>query len=545
MAKEAKKKWRLWLIRIIIFLLIPSILILVLYLTDNLDIFISRTKEELSNISVFSIVLLIILFIGDIFKGWASNYISDLIFPGEIKVIKNTVDKVSKTTDDILQNVTIDPRIIKKYMDDLSSCPSIVKKENQIQKWYDDFEINPTLKEILILFVKQKQETVIALQETIKSEGHSDFSKALENLKVCLEKGDTDQIKSNYFQFTKQPKKENIELLKRSIIASKQLFAFNHTLDLYNELIKVEPTDQNHFDFGLYLQKLNYVDEAILHYKEALKIRRELAKEDPHTYLPVLATTLNNLAILQADRNDFPQALEKHEEALKIRKELAGKDPKTYLPDLAMTLNNLANLHWAKKEFQQALEKHEEALHINRELAKQDPGTYLPDLATTLNNFAVLHMARDEFSKALEKYNEALKIRRELAKNNPRAYMPDLATTLYNLGNLYSDLNEVSQAIEKYGEALKIYRELATENPRAYSPGLAITLNNLANIEKARNEISKATEKYDEALKTYRELAEVNPDTYLPYVLMVLKNLLFYTEIQTNFNRPWENTMKH
>ncbi|MCP4123653.1 MAG: tetratricopeptide repeat protein, partial [Bacteroidetes bacterium] len=129
-------------------------------------------------------------------------------------------------------------------------------------------------------------------------------------------------------------------------------------------------------------------------------------------------------------KNEFPQALEKYEEALKIYRELAKENPRTYLPDVAMTLNNLAVLQKAKNEFPQALEKYEEALKIYRELAKENPRTYLPDVAMTLNNLANLHSDKNEFPQALEKYEEALKIRRELAKENPRRYEIEYAKLL-------------------------------------------------------------------------------------------------------------------
>ena len=97
-----------------------------------------------------------------------------------------------------------------------------------------------------------------------------------------------------------------------------------------------------------------------------------------------MATTLNNLALLQKAKNEFPQALEKYEEALKIYRERAKENSRTYLPYVATTLNNLAVLHSAKNEFPQALEKHEEALKIRRELAKENPRTYEINYARSL-----------------------------------------------------------------------------------------------------------------------------------------------------------------
>ena len=65
---------------------------------------------------------------------------------------------------------------------------------------------------------------------------------------------------------------------------------------------------------------------------------------------------LNNLANLHSNKNEFPEALGKYEEALKIYRELAKENRQTYLPDVATSLNNLANLHSYKNEFPEALE---------------------------------------------------------------------------------------------------------------------------------------------------------------------------------------------
>ena len=54
---------------------------------------------------------------------------------------------------------------------------------------------------------------------------------------------------------------------------------------------------------------------------------------NPDTYLPDVATTLNNLATLDRDQNRPEAARKGYEEALKIHRELAQKNPDTYLPD--------------------------------------------------------------------------------------------------------------------------------------------------------------------------------------------------------------------
>jgi len=129
-----------------------------------------------------------------------------------------------------------------------------------------------------------------------------------------------------------------------------------------------------------------------------------------------------------------------------------------------MTLNNLANLHSDKNEFPQALEKYEEALKIRRELARENPRTYLPYVATTLNNLAVLHSDKNEFPQALEKYEEALKIRRELARENPRTNEIELAQLLI-MGVFYfkknkTNLKTAKKILKEYPENFKAQKLL-------------------------------------------------------------------------------------
>ena len=310
---------------------------------------------------------------------------------------------------------------------------------------------------------------------------------------------------------------------------------FEKTTAHFEQSLRAERNAENVFAFAHFLQEHNVLMQAQPLYEEALQMYKALAEENPRTYLPDVAMTLNNLANLQKAKNEFGEALAKYEEALQIRRALAEENPRTYLPDVAMTLNNLANLHSAKNEFGEAQAKYEEALQIRRALAEENPRTYLPNVATTLNNLAVLHSDKNEFGEALAKYEEALQIYRALAEENPRTYLPDVAMVLNNLAALQKAKNEFGEALAKYEEALQIYRALAEENPRTYLPDVAMTLNNLANLHSAKNEFGEAQAKYEEALQIYRALAEENPRTYLPDVAMVLNNLAALQKAKNEF----------
>ena len=85
-------------------------------------------------------------------------------------------------------------------------------------------------------------------------------------------------------------------------------------------------------------------------------------------------------------------ALAEYQEALQIRRELAVENPRSFLPDVAVTLNNLANLHKNKNERLIAEQEYQEALQIRRELAVENPRSFLPDVAMTLINLSIFYL---------------------------------------------------------------------------------------------------------------------------------------------------------
>ena len=76
---------------------------------------------------------------------------------------------------------------------------------------------------------------------------------------------------------------------------------------------------------------------------------------------------------------------------MQIRRELAVENPRSFLPDVATTLNNLANLHKNKNEMVIALAEYQEALEIYRKLAVENPRSFLPDVAMTLINLSIFY----------------------------------------------------------------------------------------------------------------------------------------------------------
>lgn len=320
---------------------------------------------------------------------------------------------------------------------------------------------------------------------------------------------------------------------------------FKKTKGYYEKVLQVDRNGENVFAYAHFLQKHNQYQEAAILYEQALQVYRTLAKSNPKTFLPDVAHTLNNLAVLSSAKNEVEKAQREYEEALEIRRTLAKINPEAFLPDLAITLNNLANLHHAKNELDQAQIKYEESLLIIQALASNNSQAFLPDLARTLNNLANLHRAKNEIEKAQVEYEESLSMYRTLAKSDSQAFQSDLAMTLNNLAVLYRTKNELDQAQAKYEESLAMYRTLAQSNPHAFQPDVAATLNNLANLHRAKNELEKAQVEYEESLAIYQSLAQSNSQSFLPYVAMTMVNMAeFYLDGQPDRERSVELVKK-
>ncbi|WP_422107492.1 tetratricopeptide repeat protein [Winogradskyella sp.] len=311
----------------------------------------------------------------------------------------------------------------------------------------------------------------------------------------------------------------------------KAIFNYSKVLDIRRKLSEQNPNAYLPYvastlnNLAILQKNNNELEGAEKNYLEALDIRRKLAEQNPNAYLSYVASTLNNLAVLQSDNNELEGAEKNYLEALDIRRKLAEQNPNAYLPYVANTLNNLANLQSDNNEIEDAEKNYLEALDAYRKLAEQNPKAYLTDVAMTLNNLAILQKNNNELEGAEENYLEALDIRRKLAEQNPNAYLADVANTLNNLANLQSDNNELEGAEKNYLEALDIRRKLAEQNPNAYLAEVAMTLNNLAVLQNDNNELEGAEKNYREALDIRRKLSEQHPNAYQPYVASTLNNL--------------------
>ncbi len=177
----------------------------------------------------------------------------------------------------------------------------------------------------------------------------------------------------------------------------------------------------------------NQYKVAKKNYREAFRIYQDLAEKDRDKYLPYVAQTIYNLAtfhakiskekVFEKEREKMSKlAEEEYKMSLNIRRELAVNNKDTYLPVVADTLNGLAIIHFNTKDYESAKKEFQESLEIRREFSDRAPDTYLRDVAQTLYNMALLYFEINDYDIAETKAQESLKKYKLMAQLNPHLF---------------------------------------------------------------------------------------------------------------------------
>ncbi len=142
----------------------------------------------------------------------------------------------------------------------------------------------------------------------------------------------------------------------------------------------------------------------------------------------VRAGLLNNLGLRLNAVGRFEDALAATREAVGLRRRLAKRNPAVYSRDLALNLHNLGGDLSAVGRHEDALEATQEAVDVRRRLAKEGPAA-VADLAKSLHNLGNDLGAVGRHEEALDVLLEAVERYREL-RGTADGSLPELARSL-------------------------------------------------------------------------------------------------------------------
>ncbi|HSR81517.1 MAG TPA: CHAT domain-containing tetratricopeptide repeat protein, partial [Hyphomicrobiaceae bacterium] len=217
---------------------------------------------------------------------------------------------------------------------------------------------------------------------------------------------------------------------------------------------------------------------------------------------PLVATRLNNLALLLEHTNRVSEAEPLMRRALTVDEKSHGPDHS----DVARDLNNLAQLLRTANRLAEAEPLMRRALDIDEKAF----GPKHPNVAIDLNNLAGVLKATNRLTEAEALYRRALAINEE----SFGAEHPSVAITMSNLG-------DVLKATHRLAEAEAFYRRSLLINEKSYGsehPHVAVALNNLALA-------LLAADRFAEAEPLFRRALTINEANYGPDHPNVAKGL--------------------
>lgn len=239
------------------------------------------------------------------------------------------------------------------------------------------------------------------------------------------------------------------------LLLSTGLFcAQNKVIDSLNAVIKNVKDDtfkMNRLnDLSWEHLKIGNSDSAISLANRALLI----ANLVPKSYAQMgSAQSLANIAMGNADKGNFADAITNFLKALKIGEDLGNKKI------ISRNLSNLSNVYGNMGDYDKSLEYLFRAMKIAEELGDKK------SVAIDLGNIGNLYDSKNETTKALEYYNKALEICKQLN------YRVGIGTNLGNIGLVYSKLGQNEKAITNYIQGLIIANESGDQRSIAIGEG--------------------------------------------------------------------------
>ena len=253
-------------------------------------------------------------------------------------------------------------------------------------------------------------------------------------------------------------------------------------LEYAHRAVKVAPSAETHRNLGIALTQAGRIQEALVEFELALRIKPDLA--DVH----------HNFALALLRLGRVPEAIGHWEQALRIEPNYAeahcnlgvvlqrtGKledaighyeQALRAKPDYAEAHYNLGVALVRMGRVPEAIEHWQQALRIN------------PDYTEAHCNLGVALEQSGRIEDAIEQYEQALKTR------------PDLAEVHYDLGVAFARVGRVPQAIEHWQQALRL------------KPDMAAAHYNLGSVLEQAGRRDEAMEHYQQALKIKPDYTE-------------------------------------
>ena len=269
-----------------------------------------------------------------------------------------------------------------------------------------------------------------------------------------------------------------------------QIGRYNKAIEYFNQFSEmITDVDQKQFlavlastenNVALMNDLMGDYSTALIWYEKILEMEVDSSSISQSS----LAIVYNNIGMTYRAMGNYRQALLHCEKSLNIRLK-SSSDDKTALTTI---YSNIGQIYESKGEYLTALSFYKKAYKIQKCSLPMDD----PSMVLSYNNFAGIHIVTGQYSKALSSYQNTLEIQnRFLVPDHP-----SIAITHNNIGHVYQLLGNYQTALYYYEEAMRIQQTNALLNQLA----LATTFNNIGLVYRLMGDFSIALLYYEKSL---------------------------------------------
>ena len=206
---------------------------------------------------------------------------------------------------------------------------------------------------------------------------------------------------------------------------------FVETFDLCQQIIAHFHDSKTLMNIATAENILGFVDDALVHYQQAL----DLCTENNSRRKAII---LNNMARILDEKGNNQKALQLYKKSLKISKQM------NFLQEKSATLTNMAWIIAENGDSHKAIKLYSQSLEIKESIGD------IKGKAGTLNDMASLFAQQGDIEKAFDLWQQSLQIARSIVD------IQGESAILANMAQYESEYGDIDKALAWWHESLKI-----------------------------------------------------------------------------------------
>ncbi len=318
----------------------------------------------------------------------------------------------------------------------------------------------------------------------------------------------------------------SLQPLRKKILATALAYYEEFVSEFQGEAEVRSELGDAFFRLGLITESIDSWEAAEEYHRRALKIRQQLAVEDPENadYQSALGTSYREIGYQQNFAGELQEAGEFTNKAVQIFEQLSVRNPesKKYQFELARAYHflgiHLFHAHAGNSEqlqwYYKARRLYESAIELDGDAA--DLAENRDQLASLYRHIGNAQKRSRNYDDAREALNASIHLLVAMLESSPESFhtRARIGLAWRDLGDLELRLNRRAEGQRAFEESLKFLADVVKDNPSVhlYRFWLATTYGALSQLSVDAGDLSKAIELRREEVAIRRDLADEAPD---------------------------------